>query len=201
MLSTVFSEEEVSVWDGSSRAISPCRFVTAHYDRLIPKIEGILRRYGDKLSDIEGGDILNDLYLKFAVQEKAGIWAPAGLALDAEEMSRYILGTARRMIGGMNDEKFVYQELSADMPFDGSSVEEFLEREERSRQREDLLDRLKRLLFSLGIDADELYLRLTSEGSLEVLRNLPILFGVCYTTEDEIEKMQKIKESLERCSG
>lgn len=196
MLCSVFSPEDTEIWDGSSRVISPCKFLAAHYSRMIPLAERLLHIYGKKLTDLEGADIVNALYIKLAMQESVGVWSPPSLGTDADAMSRYVLGTAKKMIEEMNEKRFEYQEVSPDTPWGGSAVDEVLEREELQAKRSKTLEKVTSLLLSLGIDAEELYRKLDSDEADTVVRNLPILFGVCYTTSGEMAKLRRLFEDL-----
>ena len=197
MLCSQFSQKEIRIWDGSSRAISPCVFLSAHYLRLMESVERMLRRHGKKLTDLEGADIMNSLYVKFANQEKIGVWSPPSVALDADGMSKYILGTAKKMIVELNEKKFEYKEVNPNTPYDDSAVDEYLEKLERVALRNKILEEITELLLSIGIDAEELYSQV-DEGDFDtVVAQIPILFHICCTTKEEKDRLHRLYEKLQ----
>lgn len=198
MLCSQFSQKDIRIWDGSSRAISPCVFLSAHYERLLPTVEKMLRRFGKKLTDMEGAEVMNELYYKFAQQESVGVWSPPSVAMDADGMSTYILGTAKKMILGWNAEKFEYQEVNVNTPCENSAVDEVLEKREQALKREKILEDVTTLLLSLGIDAEELYSQ-TREKEFDAvgIQQLHILFGVCCTTKEEWTQLRALYDNLQ----
>jgi ATP-dependent Clp protease ATP-binding subunit ClpA len=107
-----------------------------------------------------------------------------------------IITRLQKQIEEMNEKRFEYQEVSPDTPWGGSAVDEVLEREELQAKRSKTLEKVTSLLLSLGIDAEELYRKLDSDEADTVVRNLPILFGVCYTTSGEMAKLRRLFEDL-----
>ena len=196
MLCSAFSPEETEIWDGSARFLSPCKYLTSHYLRVVPMVERLLHKHGDKLCDLEGADIVNLLYEKFAAMERLGIWAPPMLDTDADAMGKYVMGTAKLLIERMNSERFEVVQLRLDIPERYGSVEEVLEKEERLTYRDRLRERLSDLFASMGIDERKLYEYLLSDEATDKEEKVAVLLKVCYATDREKEKLCKLLREL-----
>ena len=194
MLCSQYSQLELKLFDGSSRIISPCRFLMAHYTRLAPLMDRLLRKYGKRLHGWEGTDVLHELYVSFAARERRGIWAPVTVGTDADLMSKYVLGMAKQLIIAMDETSYEYREIPYSTVEMGASVEEFLEREELIAEVDKLSNDLQALIGSFGVDTDVVYEVLGTSGITDdtIHELADTLCNICYVTKAERNKLHRI---------
>lgn len=194
--------------NNSSRAYLPSTFLKHHYERLIPKVEQLLRRKGENIRGLyEGADVLNAVYLILTDQERRGVAATEDVGTDVDKMTSYVMGKAGTWIDILNTQQGQFTELKTNLSaiLGEDVIDKYFEEDKAGIHRECMAE-FHELLMSWGIDIETLK-RMVSDKSFEraceKLKAEPIavfnvLMDVTFVTEEEEKHLRHLLSELER---